>query len=98
MYYSAVANSNRSYWLKSGAYSMLQRGSAFLFGFGSYVFLVRYLSVEDVGVWVLYVAVSTTVEMSRASFIQNTFIKFFNETDVNKEKLFASSFFLNILS
>jgi lipopolysaccharide exporter len=77
---------------------MLQRGSAFLFGFGSYVFLVRYLSVEDVGVWVLYVAVSTTVEMSRASFIQNTFIKFFNETDVNKEKLFASSFFLNILS
>lgn len=77
---------------------MLQRGSAFLFGFGSYVFLVRYLSVEDFGVWTLYVVVSTTVEMSRSSFIQNAFIKFFNETDIDKERLFASSFFLNFSS
>ena len=90
--------SNRSYWLKSGAYSMMQRGAAFLFGFGSYVFLVRYLSQEDFGVWTLYVVVSTTVEMSRASFIQNAFVKFFNETDINKERLFASSFFLNAAS
>lgn len=89
---------NTSYWLRSGAYSIMQRGAAFLFGFGSYVFLVRYLSLEDFGIWTLYIVVSTTVEMSRSSFIQNAFIKFFNETDMDKDKLFASSFMLNALS
>lgn len=74
---------------------MLQRIAALLFGFGSYVFLIRYLTPEDFGVWILYVLVSTTVEMSRASFIQNAFVKFFNETGIDKQKLFASSFFLN---
>ncbi len=87
-----------SYWLRSGAYSMMQRATAFLFGFGSYVFLVRYLSVEDFGVWTLYVVVSTTVEMSRSSFIQNAFVKFYNESGIDKDKLFASSFFLNAAS
>src|SRR5687767_9211542 len=88
----------KNYWIRSGTYTMMQRMSAFIFGFGSYFFLVRYYDVADFGVWTLYVVVSTSVEMSRSSFIQNAFIKFFNEEGTDKSKLFTSSMLLNVLS
>ncbi len=88
----------KNYWIRSGAYTMLQRIAAFLFGFGSYFLLVRYFSIDDNGIWVLYTLVPTTVEMSRSAFIQNAFIKFFNEETINKRVLFTSSLVLNALS
>jgi lipopolysaccharide exporter len=77
---------------------MMQRVAAFLFGFGSYFFLVRYFSVDSFGVWTLYVVVSNSVEMSRSAFIQNAFVKFFNEEGTNKAMLFTGSLLLNFLS
>ncbi len=88
----------RNYWVRSGAYVMMQRIAAFLFGFGSYFFLVRYFNVEDFGVWTLYTVVSSAVEMSRSAFIQNAFVKFFNEEDANRDVLYSSSLMLNLLS
>lgn len=76
----------------------MQRVSAFMFGFGSYFLLVRYFSVEDFGIWTLYLVVSTSVEMSRSAFIQNAFVKFFNEDKVQKNTLFTASIMLNMLS
>ena len=76
----------------------MQRAAAFFFGFGSYFFLVRYFSLEDFGVWTLYVVVSTAVEMSRSAFIQNAFVKFFNENAADKDGLFFASLFLNLIS
>lgn len=88
----------RNYWLRSGAYSMMQRIAAFVFGFGSYFFLVRYFSVNDFGIWTLYLVVSTSVEMSRSAFIQNAFVKFFNDPETDRNTLFTSSLLLNLLS
>lgn len=88
----------RNYWIRSGAYTMLQRIAAFLFGFGSYFFLVRYLSIENFGVWTLYLVVSTSVEMSRSAFIQNAFVRFFNDQETDRSKLFSSSLLLNLIS
>lgn len=88
----------KNYWIRSGTYTIMQRMAAFLFGFGSYFFLVRYCTVEEFGIWALYVVVSTSVEMARSSFIQNAFIKFFNEDDTDKNKLFSGSLLLNTLS
>lgn len=76
----------------------MQRAAAFFFGFGSYFFLVRYYSLEDFGVWSLYVVVSTAIEMSRSAFIQNAFVKFFNEDSADKDGLFSASLFLNLAS
>jgi lipopolysaccharide exporter len=89
---------SKNYWIKSGTYSMMQRVTAFLFGFGSYFFLVRYYSIDYFGVWTLYVVISSAVEMSRSSFIQNAFLKFYQDPSVDRSKLFYSSFVLNALS
>ena len=88
----------KNHWIRSGTYSMLQRFSAVLFGFGSYFLLVRYFSIDDFGVCTLYTVVSTSVEMSRSAFIQNAFVKFFNETETDRAALFTASLFLNAAS
>lgn len=77
---------------------MMQRVVAFLFGFGSYFFLVRYYDIDSFGVWTLYVVISSTVEISRSSFVQNAFLKFFNEEGADRNTLFYSSLFLNAMS
>lgn len=75
---------------------MSQRIAAFLFGFGSYFFLVRYFEVDVFGIWTLFVLIGSVVEMSRSAFIQNAFIKFFNQNDVDRSNLFTASLFLNV--
>lgn len=90
--------SKKNYWVRSGTYAMLQRAAAFLFGFGSYVFLVRYYSQENFGIWTLFVLISSIVEMSRSAFIQNAFVKFFNEKDIDRPRLVLGSLFLNLAS
>jgi lipopolysaccharide exporter len=87
--------SESSYWIRSGTYVIFQRLGSLLFGFGSYFFLVRYYEVSAFGVWTLFLVLTTASEMSRSAFIQNAFIKFFNENKVDKGQLFAASLFLN---
>lgn len=84
-----------NYWIRSGSYTLAQRVLAFLFGFGSYFFLVRYFDVDSFGVWTLYVIITASLEMARASFVQNAFVKFFNNSEYDKPTLFWSSAFLN---
>ncbi len=88
----------KNYWLRSGAYVILQRFSIFIFGFGSYFFLVRYFPKSEFGIWVLFLTITSIIEMSRSSFIQNAFVKFYNEKEVDHPALFTSSIMLNLLS
>ncbi|MBX2916018.1 MAG: oligosaccharide flippase family protein [Cyclobacteriaceae bacterium] len=69
-----------------------------VFGFGSYFFLVRYYEVSVFGIWTLFLVLTTASEMSRSAFIQNAFVKFFNENKVNKDQLFTASLLLNLCS
>ena len=87
-----------SYWLRSGSYVFLQRIAIFVFGFGSYFFLVRYFSPDNFGIWSLFVIITSVVEMSRSAFIQNAFVKFYSQTDVDKPQLIKASIYLNLLS
>lgn len=88
----------RSYWLQSGSYSFLQRIIVFFFSFGSYFFLTRYYSIEEFGVWALFIVIASLAEMARSSFIQNAFIKYYKETDIDKDTLFTSSLVLNTIT
>lgn len=89
--------SDLSYWIKSGSYSILYRIFVFIFGFGSFFCLTRYLSVEKFGVWALFIIITSLAEMIRTAFIQNALIKFFYETNIEKSTIFYSSLILNAI-
>lgn len=87
-----------NYWIRSGSYVFLQRISIFLFGFGSYFFLVRYFPQADFGIWALFMVITSIIEMSRSAFIQNAFVKFFSQPEIDKGKLMIASLLLNFAS
>lgn len=65
-----------NYWIKSGLFSLLDRLSGVLFGFGSVYLLLRALSREEFGVWTLFLTLNATFEMARIGLIQNALIKY----------------------
>ena len=71
-----MASSGKSYWLKSGLFSLFERGSVFLFGFGSFLFLVRVLTKEEFGTWVIFLITSSFIEVARSGLLQNALVKY----------------------
>ncbi|MEM1322244.1 MAG: flippase [Bacteroidota bacterium] len=71
-----MAASQKSYWLKSGFLSLLEKGSVFVFGFGSVFFLLRGLSMDDYGTYVLFLAITAFIEVGRNGLLQNALVKF----------------------
>jgi len=70
------ADSQKSYWLRSGLFSFFEKGSAFLFGFGATVILMRYFSKADFGVWVWFLALTSILEVSLVGLNMNAVVKF----------------------
>ncbi|NHE58234.1 oligosaccharide flippase family protein [Cyclobacterium plantarum] len=68
---------DKKYWLSSGFYTMMHRGVDFLLGFIGFMLLVRIISPEDFGVWVLLTTIVSIIDMARNGFIQNGLIKYF---------------------
>lgn len=66
----------RSYWLRAGLFSFGERFSILLFGFGSLFFLIRMISKEAFGIWVLFLAIKSILEISRKGLVQNALVKF----------------------
>jgi O-antigen/teichoic acid export membrane protein len=92
-----MSNVTNRQWLKSGAYSIGSRFSVLLFGFGSFYFMVRFLSKEEFGAWSLFLTITTIIEMSRNGLIQNAIIKLIHsndEKDINK--VVTGSWMINI--
>ncbi|EON77904.1 polysaccharide biosynthesis protein [Lunatimonas lonarensis] len=88
--------SERKYWLTSGFFTMLHRGVDFVLGFAGFMLLVRILSPNDFGVWVLLITITAIVDMARNGFLQNGMIKFLvNQTESNKAKIQMVSLWLN---
>ncbi|MCC7222173.1 MAG: flippase [Chitinophagales bacterium] len=65
-----------NYWIKSGIFSLLDRLTGVLFGFGGVYLLLRGLSKADFGVWTLFLTVNAIFEMARIGLIQNALIKY----------------------
>lgn len=88
-----------SYWMKSGIYTMLNRITDFLAGFGTFLILVRILPKEDLGVWVLYVTVGNLLDFTRYAFVQNAFVKYSVTASGDVYKgILKASFFLNAVT
>jgi lipopolysaccharide exporter len=89
---------NNSYWLKSGIYTLLERLSVVLFGFGSFYFLVRVFSKEEFGSWTLFLTVTALVEVARNGLIQNAQIKYLaSEEEGEHAKIMTASIALNCI-
>lgn len=87
-----------SYWLKSGAYSLLQRLSVVLFGFTGFYILIRVFSKEEFGVWMLFVSVTTFTEVVRIGLIKNAALKYIvSSTMEDTPKVLSAVLLLNFL-
>lgn len=87
-----------SYWINSGQYSMLQKVLILLFGVMSFMILARSLSQHDLGVWGLFLIISSIVETLRNALIRNSYVLFIN----SKEEEFHAgieyaAIFINII-
>jgi lipopolysaccharide exporter len=62
----------------------------------TFVLLVRILSQHEYGVWMLFISISTILEVLRNGFIRNPLVKYINTADRTEYKLLtASSLYMN---
>ncbi len=85
--------------LSAGAYSLMSRAAEFVLGFLGFMLLVRVLDKETFGVWVLFITVTSIVDMARSGFLQNGLIRFLAGEEEQGERtiLLTASLVLNIL-
>ena len=88
--------SDKKYWLKSGFFTMLHRGTNFFLGFIGFMILVRIFTPAEFGVWVLFISITSISEMSRTGFLQNGMIKFLlNQIESEERKIQMAALILN---
>lgn len=84
--------------MKSGVYTLLNRVTDLLAGFGTFLILVRILSKDEFGVWVLYVTVAALLDFTRFAYVQYAFVKYsVTATEEEYKKILKASFLLNLV-
>ncbi len=68
---------NKKYLVEKGSVTIIERFTKVGFGFGSFLLLVRFLDKETFGVWVIYMTISSIIEITRIGFIKNALIKYY---------------------
>ena len=66
------------------------------FGFGRFLILIRILDKDNFGTWVLFLAITSVMEMGRNGLVQNALVK--HLTNASREdypKIFTASLFIN---
>jgi O-antigen/teichoic acid export membrane protein len=72
----ALKKINGSYWLRSGSYTFLNKVFVTLFGFINFYILIRVLSKEDFGAWVLFLSIASLMELIKHGFVRNPLIRY----------------------
>lgn len=95
---SALKKINASYWLKSGSYIFINRVGVTLFGFINFYILIRVLSKEDFGAWVLFISIAALMELIKHGFVRNPLIRYLAMSDVKESaSIQTASMLLNIV-
>lgn len=71
-----MSTTPKSYWIRSAFYTLVEKFSVILLGFGSIYILLRVFSKEEFGIWALFITVTSLLEVARNGLIQNALIKF----------------------
>ncbi|MEM7550900.1 MAG: flippase [Bacteroidota bacterium] len=91
-------SNQKSNWLKSGKFALLERVLMLGFGILTFYMLVRVLDKYNYGSWMLFMTITTLVDVLRNGFFKNPLIKFFNSSDDHeKDSIQSTSLTLNIL-
>lgn len=87
-----------SYWIHSAFYTSIRRFSLTIFGFVNFVILIRSLTPDQMGVWALFLAVTSIYEITKSGLVVNAHIRFINQTKDPEEQsnIAASSFLINL--
>ena len=76
-----MAESQKSYWLKSGFLSLFEKGSVFVFGFGTIYILARAFTLVEFGTLSLFYTIASFIEVGRNGLIQNALVKYASTTE-----------------
>ena len=84
----------KSYWIKSGSYSVLERVFGQFIGFGNMFLLLRAVSKEEFGLWIQFLILAAVIEVSRTGLIQNGLIRYLaTSPEEEKPKINTASLF-----
>ncbi len=82
-----MSKGEKSYWIKSGSYSVLERVIGQIIGFGNMFLLLRAITTEEYGLWIQFLILAAIIEVSRTGLIQNGLIRYLTtskEEDIPK--------------
>ncbi|MEX2230830.1 MAG: flippase [Cyclobacteriaceae bacterium] len=95
---SALKKINGSYWLRSGSFTFMNKVFITLFGFVNFYILIRVLSKEDFGAWVLFISIASLMELIKHGFVRNPLIRFLAMSPGNESSsIQTASLVLNII-
>jgi lipopolysaccharide exporter len=86
-----LASNQSTRMLKPGAYSLLNRISIAFFAMLSVFFMAHSITKEDMGVWALFLSVTSVLELIRNGFIRNPFITHVVSVDKKDRNEFTAS-------
>jgi O-antigen/teichoic acid export membrane protein len=94
-----VDESKDNYWVKSGLFSLFEKGAAFIFGFGTTIVLLRHLTPNEFGIWALFLATSSFIEVGLIGLVQNGLVRYLSTAKDKKEydTILNASLLLNII-
>ena len=87
-----------SYWIRSAFYTILQRFSITLFGLINLMVLIRHLSKPQMGVWALFLVVTSIFETTKSGLLKNAHIRYVSASGTHGEKtvIASSSLLINL--
>jgi lipopolysaccharide exporter len=95
-----MPNTNKyQHWIRSGFFNGLQKMSVPIFGVLSTMLLAKHaLTKPEMGVWSLFLTITSFVELIRQALVKTSLIKFINSCEEkDQRKVLSAAFFLNLL-
>jgi len=87
-----------SYWFRSGFFTIGERLSAMIMGLGSVMMLTRYFTKSEFGTWVIFLTITSILEVGRIGLLSNGLIKYLSDcTKEEYPKIITASWVLNFM-
>jgi lipopolysaccharide exporter len=94
----ALKKINNSYWLKSGSFTFMNKVSVVLLGFINFYILIRILSRDDFGAWVLFLSIASLMEPIKRGFVRNPLVRYLAMHPGEGERIQTASLVLNFIT
>lgn len=89
---------NGKFSIGANSYSFLAYAAQMGFGFLSFLFIVRQLTPELFGWWVIFTTFTSIAEMARSGLVQNGTIRMLKKENINREEVVTAGLLLSIIA